>query len=292
MDLFIIEYWLFAFVGIVLFLGGLTYRILFQEDFIDNNIRLEQMNQQGHRTSASSRRKTTRNANKRKQQINNTNSNHRDIDDNDDEQRTILPDITTIENGERNEQQSDEEQESTMSNKQRNKNKIISSKEESIIPSKPQASVAPVKQTPPPLSTTRDYPNHLKSSQPQQDNYVKSNGHSFPSQNIYSYSNYNPLPPRFQRQRQQRETVYTNQRYRRRRGAGPQKQSSFPPDSAARQNDFVPSSARQEQEMEQYQVESSGDYVQQQELSMNNGYSSESDIVTGKIHHFRFKMRS
>jgi hypothetical protein len=324
MDFLIVKYWLLTFIGITLFLGGLTYFIL-QQNFTDK-FQLDQMNQQGHRTSASNRRKNARNANKRKQQQQQqqqTTTNNGEITE-EEEQKRILPKITT-QNDEKDfsGQQTDEEQEekgkfqdinqtkqiifppthvedeqeATISIKQRNKTKTLnkppppslpSSKEESIIPSKPQACVAPVKQTP----LMKDSTNNLKSSQNHQDNYPKSNGHLSSSHNIYTYSAYNPLPPRFQQQRQQqKEAAYATQKYRRRRGGGHSKRSSFPPDSAARSNDFIPASLKQ-QDINENQTESLGNFTQQQELSINNGYSSESDILTGKILYFRIEIQS
>ena len=329
MDILTVKYWLLIFIGIILFLGGLAY-FIFQQNFIDKSY-LEQMNHQGQRSSAGSRRKNARTANRRKQQqqvnIDSNNNNMRDEEEEEEEQQKIvLPETTTEKETSR--QHSDEdsaekenfedssqtissprppvrvedEQEPTIPLKQRHKNKTMnksSSSEESMIPSKPQASVAPVKQIPlyPPI---RDSSNNGKSSQ---DNYSKTNGHSNspPSYNIYTYSSYNPVPPRF-RQQQKNEAAYFPQRHRRRRGGGSSKRSSFPPDSAARSNDFIPSSIKeqeeyQEQEEEQQQqqqhqeyrpiycseLEASMDYVQQQpELSMHNGYSSGSDILTGK----------
>jgi hypothetical protein len=296
MGILIVRYWLLTFVGIVLFFGGLTHSI--QREIFIKKIQFKPMNQQGHKN-----RRKTRNVNKKKQTIN-TNSVNNDTK-NDEEQKTISPDIT-IENNEEQENfentiqtertpptHGEDEQEPTIVNKQRNTNKMSNSpseKEEPVIPSKPQASVAPVKQAPlTPL--TNDSSNHLKSSQ---NHNVKTNGHASPPYNIYTYSAYNPLPPRFQQQQQQqrqrhhREMAYNTHRHRRRRGGrGHSKRSSFPPDSAARPNDFVPLSLQQQQQQQQqtehYQAEPDVQYVQQQDLPINNGYSSESDIVTGNI---------
>jgi len=305
MDLLIVKYWLLTFIGIILFLGGLTYFIL-QQNFTDK-FQLDQMNQQGRRSSINNRRKNTRNANKKKQQqTTNIYLNNNGVTD--EEQKRVLPEIET-ENDEKQEEQQniedinqtkpivslpthvEDEQQPTMEIKQRNKNKSInkpslpSSKEESIISAKPQASVAPVKQSP----QIRDSLNNCKPSQNQQNNNLKSNGHlPSSSYNIYTYSAYNPLPPRF---RQQKEAAYASQKHRRRRGGGPPKRSSFPPDSAARSNDFIPASLRQ-QTINNNHPESLVNCPQQQELSINNGYSSESDILTGKILYFIIEIRS
>jgi hypothetical protein len=245
------------------------------------------MSQQGQRI-----RRKTRNVNKTKQ---NTNSNNNDMKVDEQVTKTISTGIV-IEKEENFQDPNqtkqtppthvEDEQQSTVSIKQRNKHKISvnvsSEKEEPVIPSKPQANVALVKQAPlTPL--TNDSSNNFKSHQ---DHNVKTNGYSSSSYNTYTYSAYNPLPPRFQQQQQERqryhrETTYNNHRYRRRRGrAGRSKRSSFPPDSAARPNDFIPSALR-EQQTEDHQVAPDVHFVQQQDLSMTNGYSSESDILTG-----------
>ncbi|CAF3454790.1 unnamed protein product [Rotaria sp. Silwood1] len=189
----------------------------------------------------------------------------------------------------------EDEQEPTISSKQRNKPKTINksstlppSKEESIVPSKPQASVAPVKQAHMSSPIKNSSSNHFNSSQ---DMYPKSNGHISPSHYVYTYSGFNSLPPRFQQQKLEKEAASAARRHRRRRGLLPQKRSFLPPDSAARSNDFIPLSYKEqeeeeeEEEQQQQQIddnqrELSMNLPPQQELSINNDYSSESDFIT------------
>lgn len=67
-------------------------------------------------------------------------------------------------------------------------------REESVVPMKPQASVAPVKQ----MSPNNNY-------------HSKHNGYPSPNHHHYSYSNHqNSLPPRFRQQLEQREAAMNN----------------------------------------------------------------------------------
>jgi hypothetical protein len=141
----------------------------------------------------------------------------------------------------------------------------ISSPNQSNFPSKPQASVVPVKQA---------NSSNIQLNQIPQDNNSKSNGNLPSSYNIYSYSGHNSVPPRF-RQQQQKETN-TAQKFRKRKPPTQITKSSIQPDSAARQNDFVPS---KQQINNNHQLESP---LQDHESSNQNGYSSESDILSGK----------
>ncbi|CAF4161801.1 unnamed protein product [Rotaria magnacalcarata] len=325
MDFWIVEYWSLAFTVIVSFLGGLTYFI--QRQFLTKKSQiLEVMNQQGRHGSASSRRKNPRNANKRKQQTTNSNSNSNDIKEeeqkensseltleNDVQERQSVLEQPIQQTQEKQEEEKiqnnsqieqnvsppthvEDEQEPTTQVKQRNKMKPInkspslsSSRQEVFVPSKPQASVAPVKQAY--LSSPiKNSSNHMNSSR---DIYPKSNGNVSPSHNIYTYSAYNSLPPRFQQQILQKEAASAARRYRKRRGPLPSKRSSLPPGSAARSNEFIPSSFQEQQELEHEQqqiddtqIELSMSIPQQPESLMINGYSSESDFLTGKIHYF------
>ncbi|UJR30157.1 hypothetical protein I4U23_017697 [Adineta vaga] len=123
-------------------------------------------------------------------------------------------------------------------------------KPDPIQPSKPQANVVPVKQT----------QASILSSNISLDKTSKSNGNlSSPSYNIYAYSGHNSVPPRFQ-QRQQKDFNAT-QKLRRRKASTPIKKSSIQPESAARQNDFIPLTTRQQS-------------------TNQNGYSSESDNLS------------
>jgi hypothetical protein len=312
MDLVIGLLWLLAFSVIILFLGTLHYFIGRSHSDIkltakksQSDTTNQQQQQQSNRTSTSNNRK--KHARKQRQQAaaaaaaaaNNENSNSNDTNEDKQEIKSNLPEVKIKEEEESSVQLTDEEQEQQedfqdpieieellipspptpiqkeqkpiLPVKHRNKNRInhrnskspspsISSKEESTLPSKPQASVAPVKQSLSSIPTTT-----TDSKQISQDNNSKSNG-KLSSCNIYSYSEHNSIPPRFQQQRQQKDTTI-GQKSRQRKT----KQSSIPPDSAARQNDFVPSTSQQ-------QINDNN----QLELSLHNGYSSESDILTGK----------
>ncbi|CAF3816364.1 unnamed protein product [Adineta steineri] len=149
-------------------------------------------------------------------------------------------------------------------------------KNESTFPSKPQASVVPVKQTHTQVTTS-----NIESHPIQQDNNSKSNGHGSSSYNIYSYSGHSSIPPRFRQQ----NVTNNKEKFRKKKSSTPIKKSSIQLDSAARQNDFVPSlpkqqtnnnnqseSPRQQQQQQQQQ--------QQHESSNQNGYSSESDNLS------------
>ncbi|CAF0864206.1 unnamed protein product [Rotaria sordida] len=325
MDFWIVEYWLVIFTIIVSFLGGLTYFI--QRQIPSDKFQLDTiMNQQGRRGSTSSRRKNSRNANKKKQPMTNSNSNdiseaeqkkilpeitlekdEQEQEQEEDEEDESLLEQTVQQSDEKqvkekfeNSIQTEEiisssthvedEQEPTIAIKQRNKPKVINkspslppSKEEYIVLSKPQASVAPVKQAH--LSSPiKNSSNHLN---PSRDMYSKSNGHISPSYHNYTYSAFNPLPPRFQQQQLEKEAASAARRYRKRRGPLPQKRSPLLPGSAARSNDFTPSSVKEQQQQQQQQQqiddnqrELSMNLLPQQELSIHNGYSSESDFLT------------
>ncbi|CAF1167791.1 unnamed protein product [Adineta ricciae] len=259
--------------------------------------------------NAKNRRKNGRNANRKKQETK-TDENHvqqereKDVSAteavNDKEQESMVEqsdsesrekDFTNVQQSENTAIHVEDEQQPMTFVKQRSKQKLSdkpsttpSGKEESVVPIKPQASVAPVKQTP---SSTQH-------SKPSQDNHLKTNGYSPIPYNLYTYSAFNPLPPRFQQQRQQKEAELSAQKFRKRQGRVPSKRSSLPPGSAARPNEFVPSSPQQmdqqEQQVPQYvNNQQTSAYVypcepqqhqHQQESSMNHDYSSESDVVT------------
>ncbi|MBL8086323.1 MAG: hypothetical protein JNN26_27075, partial [Candidatus Obscuribacter sp.] len=191
------------------------------------------------------------------------------------EQKIILPEKTTENDKEKEQQQQqvdDEQQQPFICVKSRHKNRVPL---ETNGPLKPQIVVTPT-------MNGRYSSNH-------QDNHVKSNGHMPSSFPMCTYSPHNPLPPRFRQQQQQQqqqhqmETVYSNSRYRRRRGGRFAKRSSYPPDSAMSSNDFVPISEPPEQQIENQETDLPADSNGQQDFSNHNGYSSESDITTGKI---------
>ncbi|CAF2367475.1 unnamed protein product [Rotaria sp. Silwood2] len=332
MDFWIVEYWLVLFTTIVSFLGGLTYFIQKQISSDKSQLDII-MNQQGRRGSTNSRRKNSRNANKKKQPMTNSNSNdiseeeqkkilpeitlEKDEQEQEEEENGSGLEETVQQPDEKQEKEKfknsiqteqiissaahvEDEQEPTISIKQRNKPKIINkspssppSKEEPIVPSKPQASVAPVKQAHM-SSPMKNSSNYMNSSR---DMYPKSNGHISPSHHIYTYSGFNSLPPRFQQQQLEKEAAFAYRRHRKRRGQLPQKRSSLPPGSAARSNDFIPSSFEEEEQQQQQQQQHQQQQQQQQqiddnqseltmnlppqqELMINNGYSSESDFLT------------
>ncbi|CAF1212401.1 unnamed protein product [Adineta ricciae] len=142
--------------------------------------------------------------------------------------------------------------------KQRKKNKVNSKPSiESILP-KPQASVVPVKQT----QTSIPSPNIPI------DQNSKSNARLPPSYNLYAYPTQKSLPPRFQ-QRQHRD-LNSAEKLRRRKPSTPIRKSAIQPEAAARQNDFVPLSIRQQTSNKNNHLES----------SHHNGYSSESDNLS------------
>lgn len=222
------------------------------------------------------RRRKSGNANKKHQQeITNGYSSHHDAKV--EEQKTILPEKTTEKeqnNLPRNEtlspssSQMDDDPQSFTLVKQRNKNRLFN---------------------PPPISNGHSPGNY-------RDYHFKSNGQSSSSYPMCTYAPHNPLPPRFRQQQQQeppppKETVFSNSRFqRRRRGGGGgrfPKRSSYPPDFMTYSNDFVPTSEEHEQiqeEIDNQENQSPTDSTEQQDHPTTNGYSSESDIQTGKIH--------
>jgi len=320
MDLVIGLLWCLAFSVIVLFLGALNYFL--GQTHSDINIAenksqsdtIKQHQQSNPSKNSNNRRKHARNANKERQQAAAVAMATNETLNNEDKQEiesisseiNIEKEESTIqlldEEQEQNEEFKDpmttveevltlsplmpiqDEQKPILPVKQRHKNKSnsinskssnsssskpsISLKDESILSIKPQASVAPVKQPVPLMQTV-----NIEYTQNHQDNNSKSNGKlsSSSSCNIYSYTEQNSIPPRFQQQQQryQQKEINDVQRFRRRRTT---KKSSIPLGSAGRQNDFVPSISKQ-------QINNNNN----NELSNQNGYSSESDILTGKI---------
>jgi hypothetical protein len=292
MDLVIGLLWCMAFSVIVLFLGALNYflgRSHSNIELSDKKSQLDTTNQQRNST----KRKHTRNANKKQRQLaaataisDHSNSN------NEQETESVLSEIKNEEEEETliDEQFEDpmkieevshveDEQKPIGPVKQRNKNKsnstnsksTISSKEESIFPLKPQASVAPVKQSLlPPISKINN-----QSTQVLQDNHSKSNGH-VSSCNIYSYAEHNSVPPRFQQQRREKEEA-NGQKFRKRRSNEKKTKSFNSSASPVRQNDFLPLISKQQLNNNNNQLELP------LQSSNQNGYSSESDMLTGKI---------
>lgn len=306
MDLVIGLLWFSTFSVIVLFLGALNYFLGRSNSDIKQSQSDSTNQQQSNRTS-NNRKKHARNANKKRQQAAAAAAAALKDTSNNDDKQEIKPISTDIKNEEEEspvQLTTDEEKEEFQDTmtidevlipsiqeeeekpilpvKQRNKNKsnhnnsnitnqtivtsLNSSKEESILPAKPQASVAPVIQSLPIDSTI-----NIESNQIPQDKHSKSNGKS--SYNQYPYSEYNSLPPRF-RQRQQKEAADV-QKFRKRKS----KEPSIFLGSPAGQNDFIPSISKQQSELLTHQS------------SNQNGYSSESDILTGKILFYKNKKK-
>ena len=230
------------------------------------------------------RRKKSGNANKKNQQTTNGHPSH--CDTKIEEQKTILPEKTTEKECSRQQEnlprkeipspsspQIDDDPQSFTLVKQRNRNRLSN----------------------PPISSETSTPPITNGKY--HDNHFKPNGQILPSYPMCTYAPHNPLPPRFRQQQQQqqqqqqpKETVFSNSRFRRRRGGGGgrfAKRLSYPPDSMRYSNDFVPTSEEQEQiqeeQVENQEIESPTESRGQQDLSTTNGYSSESDILTGKI---------
>ena len=137
-------------------------------------------------------------------------------------------------------------------------NAAMSAREDLSLPSKPQASVAPVKQA------------HSSFAQEQADrvHYSSSNGTSS-SYKVYPYGSQNSVPPRF---RYKQDPAPSAPKFQKRKFPAQPTHASIPDESAARQNDFAPSPPQQRTTNE-HQFES----------STANGYSSESDIVSGNV---------
>ncbi|CAF2878724.1 unnamed protein product [Rotaria sp. Silwood2] len=150
----------------------------------------------------------------------------------------------------------------------------ISSKQESILLSKPQANVAPVKQTFPLAATTNIESTHI----PQVENSKSNETLSSSSHNIYSYSDHGSVPPRFQKERQDNE-VFTTQKFRRKKATTQiTKKPSIQYDSPTKQNNVVPLASKQ-------LINNNTHFdlslqSRQHESSNCDGYSSESDNLS------------
>ena len=154
----------------------------------------------------------------------------------------------------------DDKHEPMLSAKQRNKTTTIEkpsslplSNEPTSRPSKPQASVTPVKQ----IHSSPSAENASNGFKSSQNMHLKSNGYTPPLYNSYRYSSYNPLPPRFQQLQKEAEAAAISRRNLRRRGPLPLKKSALTPESAARSNDFtlVPLTQQQQQQHQQQQLQ-------------------------------------
>lgn len=176
-------------------------------------------------------------------------------------------------------------------------------RDESVVPTKPQASVAPVKQ----MSSNNNF--HPKAFKSQSDYHSKHNGYSSGGHHHHhhSYSNHqNSLPPRFRQQLEQREAAMNNyhhqqQTFRRRRGRASNYRTFYPTDQ---RNDYrSPSPSTYEHAQEHYDddIEQPDQYEDEQRtplppISMNDDhppapphpqppqqqqdYSSESELLS------------
>lgn len=286
MDLVIGLWWSAAFTVIIIVLGALNYFLGQSHSDIQINEKKSpidssnQQQQQSTRTTTTNNRRKTRNANKKQRQLAalaaSANS-----DQNDDNQSELEPIISTVKIDEEDsviESSSiqpidddqfedpltieeeiltspshvEEEQTVPQPIKQCNQNVTESTDLiESILPSKPKASVAPVKQSYP---STTDQSKDLRRN----NHHSKSNGNASIG-HFHSHQEYNPLPPRFQQQRQQKFLA--------RKSKNPS--SGRPNDSFKRQQYY--------QEQQHFNNHHPIDSLSQ------NGYSSESDALTGKI---------
>ena len=287
MDLVVGLWWSAAFTVIIVILGALNYFV--GQSHSDTQIKektspIDSSNQQQQstRTTANTNRRKNRNANKKQRQLAalaaSANS-----DQTDDNQQELEPISSTVKIDEEDsviESSSiqpidddqfedpltieeevlispshvEEEQTVPQPIKQCDQNKTESTDLiESILPSKPKASVAPVKQS---------YPSTTDQSKDQRQNnhHSKSNGNGFIG-HFHSHQEYNSLPPRFQQQRQQKFLA--------RKSTDRTKNPSYgrPNNSFKRQ---------------QYQQQHFNNHHPIDSLSQN-GYSSESDALTGKI---------
>ena len=237
---------LMAFSVIVLFLGALNYFL--GRNYSDTKSKCDTTNQQ----RSSNRRKHARNANKKQRASNdNLNSNNDQKD-----QRETESISTEIKNEEEEKFEDtmkieDEEEKPILpvqNNSMNSKSTSTLSNEESISSLKPQASIAPVKQSLSPIPKT-----NIESTQILEDKYSKSNGHLSPRDTCF-HSKQKSLPPRFQQQQQQRQ----------RRSKGKKNDLLTSP-----QNDFL------------QQLNKSNQLELPLESLNHNGYSSESDNLTG-----------
>lgn len=184
-----------------------------------------------------------------------------------------------------------EEKESNSAMKQRNKCKsthinsklqnsspsTISSvafKQESVISSKPLANVAPVKQAVPVADTA-----NTESTQIPQDINSKSIKNSMSPHDIYSHSGYNNLPPRFQEQDREKKTLPLQKFHRKKASVIQTKRSPSQLDSTTRQNDVEILTPKQQTNIKNpFELPLPSHEIK---LIHSNGYSSESDILSG-----------
>ncbi|CAF3529601.1 unnamed protein product [Rotaria socialis] len=152
----------------------------------------------------------------------------------------------------------------------------FSLKQGSIVPSKPKANVAPVKQV---MSSTNTANTEFNPSS--QVNNSKSIENSSSSYNIYSYSEHSPGLPRFQQQQQQQRQeidTFATQKFRRKKTATQTKTPSILLDSSTREND-VASLASKQKLIKNAHFELPFQSHQHESFD-SNGYSSGSDNLS------------
>ncbi|CAF0938633.1 unnamed protein product [Rotaria sordida] len=154
----------------------------------------------------------------------------------------------------------------------------IPSKQESILLSKPQANVAPVKQTFPLTTTTNIESTQISKVTNSKSNEALSSSSSI--YDIYSCSEYNSVSSRFQEQEQQQQDTdaFITQKFRRKKSTT--KKSSIQIDSPKNQNNIVSLGSKQQINNNNIHFDLS-QQSNEHELSNYNGYSSESDILSG-----------
>ncbi|CAF3748739.1 unnamed protein product [Rotaria magnacalcarata] len=149
----------------------------------------------------------------------------------------------------------------------------FSSKQGSIVPLKPKANVAPVKQV---MSSTNTA--NTESNPPSQVNNSKSIENSPSSYNIYSYSEHSSGLPRFQQQQRQEIDTFATQKFHRKKTATQTKTPSMQLDSSTRENDVGSLASKQKLSKNTHfelPIQS-----HQHESFNSDGYSSESNNLS------------
>lgn len=146
------------------------------------------------------------------------------------------------------------------------------SKQNSIVLTKPKANVAPVKQI-----ASSNHSANLESTQIQHTNNYKSVENQLPSNNMHSYIDHNSVPLKFQQQQQETET-FNAQKFRRKKSSTPTKKSSIRFDPITRHKDIPMSKPKTNNNIRHDLCPQS----YPQDSFNSNGYSSESDILSGR----------
>ena len=278
MDVSLVLSWLVGFTVICAFLGGLTVWI--QRHTFLSSTASETMNPI-QRGNAKTRRKQARLASRKKSLATTTTTNEKGEQEEEGEEEELNSTETGFERDDEDDRgEGDEEEENgsfvhdddtnvhtkralsssgentKVATKLQPTSSLSAMQEEQNFPSKPQASVAPVKQS----SYYAPYSKYESNS--------RYNGYS----SSYNYSNQNSLPPRFQQQRQQREAA-TQRRYRGRRG---QYRSPTFYHSSRYPDDYDQSERDLDEPI-------NDQYSSQQDSGMPNDDSSESENLSGKV---------